>query len=199
MKDAKKNVHYINNKDFSLAVVDYVEACNAAKENGKEVPIVPNYIAECFLKLCEGLSHKANFVRYTYREEMVMDGVENCLAAIRNYNVEAATRTGRPNAFAYFTQIAWYAFIRRIQREKKQQDIKLKYISEMGIEHFITEGSQEDAQQIGAFVEVLKDRIDKVKETDAKIKEYAQEKNLNYKKRRRVNVDSDLSEFLDLD
>ena len=80
------------------------------------------------------MSHKANFVRYTYREEMVMDAVENCLKAIENYNIDKATRTGKPNAFAYFTQIAWYAFLRRIEKEKKQQDIKMKYLSESGLE-----------------------------------------------------------------
>ena len=81
--------------------------------------MVPDYIAKCFLKICEGLSHKSNFVRYTYREEMVMDAVENCLNAVGNYNIEAATRKGKPNAFGYFTQISWFAFIRRIKKEKK--------------------------------------------------------------------------------
>jgi len=128
--EKKNKPHYVNNKEFSLAVVEYVKSKQDAIANGDPPPIVTDYIAECFLKIAEGLSHKSNFVRYTYREEMVMDAVENCLKAIENYNVEAATRTGTPNAFAYFTQIAWYAFLRRINREKKQQDIRLKYISE---------------------------------------------------------------------
>ena len=129
----KDKPHYVNNADFSMAVVDYVKSANDAKEKGFTKPIVTNYIARCFLKIAEGLSHKANFVRYTYREEMVMDAVENCLKAIENYNLETATRTGKPNAFAYFTQISWYAFLRRIQKEKKQQDIKMKYLSETGL------------------------------------------------------------------
>ena len=94
--------------------------------------MLPITLHDVFLKIAEGLSHKANFVRYTYREEMVMDAVENCLKAIENYNLETATRTGKPNAFAYFTQISWYAFLRRIQKEKKQQDIKIKYLTESG-------------------------------------------------------------------
>ena len=77
--------HYVNNRQFSYAVVDYVTEANAAKEDGTKNPIVPDYIAICFMKICEGLSHKPNFVRYTYRDEMVMDGVENCLKAIYNY------------------------------------------------------------------------------------------------------------------
>ena len=126
--------HYVNNKEFSQAVVDYVKTVREAREKGKDDPIVTDYIARCFLKISEGLSHKSNFVRYTYREEMVMDAVENCLNAIGNYNIEAATRKGKPNAFGYFTQICWFAFIRRIKKEKKQQDVKLKFLAEYGIE-----------------------------------------------------------------
>ena len=119
---AKKKPHYINNKEFSLAVVEYVKTVNEAKEKGNPQPKVTDYIATCFIKIAEGLSHRPNFVRYTYREEMVMDGVENCLRAIMNYKIETATRTGNPNAFSYFTQIVYFAFIRRIAKEKKQQD-----------------------------------------------------------------------------
>ena len=133
----KRSIHYVNNADFSQAVVNYVMAANTAKKENNNVPNVPDYIAQCFLKIAEGLSHKSNFIRYTYREEMVMDGVENCLKAISNYNIEAATRTGKPNAFAYFTQIIWFAFLRRIAKEKKQQDIKIKYINNSGIEEFL--------------------------------------------------------------
>ena len=119
--------HYVNNKEFSLAVVDYCESAEKArKQKSKNIPIVPDYIAECFLKIAEGLSHKSNFIRYTYREEMVMDAVENCLKAIKNYDIKTATRTGTPNAFAYFTQISWYAFLRRIEKEKRQQDSFLR-------------------------------------------------------------------------
>ena len=86
---AKKNkAHYINNIEFSLAVVEYVKSATAAKEKNKSVPVVPDYIARCFIKIAEGLSHRPNFVRYTYREEMVMDAVENCLRAINNYNID---------------------------------------------------------------------------------------------------------------
>src|SRR5210317_1515567 len=133
----KDSVHYVNNAQFSQAVVDYVMQVNEAKSKSKPQPIIPDYIAQCFLRIAEGLSHKHNFIRYTYREEMVMDAVENCLKAIYNYNLEHATRTGKPNAFAYFTQITWYAFLRRISKEKKQQDIKMKFLSHASIEDFI--------------------------------------------------------------
>lgn len=175
----REGVHYVNNKEFSQAVVDYVKSVKAAQLNNVEVPRITEYIGRCFLRIAEGLSHKPNFIRYTYREEMVMDGVENCIKAIMNYNVEAATRTGNPNAFAYFTQICYYAFIRRIMKEKKQQDIKFRYIEHAGIENFLT-NPQEEMKGANAmlggiengFIDVLKKRIDKVKTTDKAIKEF---------------------------
>ena len=188
----KENVHYVNNADFSNAVVEYVQSANEAKADNKTVPIIPNYIAECFLRISEGLSHKSNFIRYTYREEMVMDAVENCLKAIHNYDLSTATRTGRPNAFAYFTQIAWYAFLRRIAKEKKQQDIKLSFLENFNIEHLV--GDDGDLQQAEFVVESLRQRIERVKESDRQIKDYAKEEK---KKRRTRSVDSDLSEFLE--
>ena len=190
----KDKPHYVNNAQFSQAVVDYVTTVNEARDAGKELPKVPDYIASCFLKICEGLSHKANFVRYTYREEMVMDAVENCLKAIENYNLEAATRTGKPNAFAYFTQISWYAFLRRIEKEKKQQDIKMKYINQSGIENFLDNelGDEQSAQVAQAFVDQLRIRIDEVKEKDAEWKDIVKKE----LKKRTVKADSDLSDFI---
>ena len=191
----RKSIHYVNNADFSQAVVDYVTEVRQAKQSNAVLPIVPDYIAQCFLRIAEGLSHKSNFIRYTYREEMVMDAVENCLKAIENYNLEAATRTGKPNAFAYFTQITWYAFLRRIAKEKKQQDIKLKYLTKSGIENFIDNELGDDMSQqvVGAFVDTLRDRIEKVKHTDSIIKEEVVKEK---KKRKSVKADSDLTEFL---
>tara|TARA_E500000331_G_C17262399_1_gene715821 strand:- start:2823 stop:3413 length:591 start_codon:yes stop_codon:yes gene_type:complete len=195
MMAKRQNAHYVNNADFSLAVVEYVKKAEAAKNKKIEVPKVTNYIASCFLKIAEGLSHKANFIRYTYREEMVMDAVENCLKAISNYNLEAATRTGKPNAFAYFTQITWFAFLRRIAKEKKQQDIKLKYLTQSGVENFISENENADntaSYVANSFVDVLKNRIDKIKVKDEKIKTITKQ----IKKKRKISVDSDLQEFM---
>ena len=186
--------HYVNNRDFSNAVVEYVTEANEAVEAGKDAPVVPNYIAECFLKICEGLSRKSNFVRYSYREEMVMDAVENCLKAIKNYNVENATRSGKPNAFGYFTQIAWFAFIRRIQKEKKQQDAKLRFIAEAGLDEFMIDADEDPAvaKAVQSFVDNLRRRIDDVKEKDQKFETY--KKKMTNK--RTVVADSDLSDFL---
>ena len=190
----KKSIHYVNNAEFSQAVVDYVGKLEECRKEQITLPKVPDYIAQCFLRIAEGLSHKANFIRYTYREEMVMDAVENCLKAISNYNLEAATRTGKPNAFAYFTQITWFAFLRRITKEKKQQDIKLKYLTKSGIESFIDVGDEAAAGDVAShFVDTLKDRIQRVRNADTEIKEIVKKER---KRRRTKTADSDLSEFM---
>ena len=179
----KDKPHYVNNREFSEAVMDYAIEARDCRQKEKKVPTVPDYIAKCFIRISEGLSHRPNFVRYTYRDEMVMDAVENCLRAIRNYKIETTTRTGNPNAFSYFTQICFFAFIRRITKEKKQQDIKLKFIERMGIEEFMDMGM--DSQAAGdaqAYVDTLKSRIDTIKVKDEAIKKFAKEEKAAAKK-----------------
>lgn len=173
--------HYVNNRQFSYAVVDYVTEANAAKAKGDKNPIVPDYIAMCFMKICEGLSHKPNFVRYTYRDEMVMDGVENCLKAIYNYRIDASTRTGKPNAFSYFTQIAYFAFIRRIVKEKKQADIKFKFMEQANIEEFVS-SIDINSPIDQSFLDTLREKISKIKEVDTQIKEFEKEEKVKVKK-----------------
>lgn len=123
-----KNTHYVNNKDFLKVLVDYKEKCKDAKSNGKAKPPIPNYIGECFLKIAEGYSHRPNFINYTYREEMVSDGIENCLMYFENFDPAKSS-----NPFAYFTQIIHYAFLRRIDKEKKQLYVKYKSTQQIGI------------------------------------------------------------------
>lgn len=172
----KEKPHYVNNREFSYAVVDYVKAVNDAIAKDEVPPKVTDYIATCFMKISEGLSHRPNFVRYTYRDEMVMDAVENCLRAIRNYKIETATRTGNPNAFSYFTQICFFAFIRRITKEKKQQDIKHRFIERMGVEDFMDMGMDaQAANDTRAYVDQLKSRIDVIKTKDEAVKQFAKE------------------------
>jgi hypothetical protein len=113
--------HYINNADFLQALIDYKEQCSAAESENKPAPAIPNYIGECFMKIADGLSHKPNFINYTYRDEMISDGIENCLMYFNNFDP-----TKSKNPFAYFTQIIYYAFLRRIQKEKKQLYVKYK-------------------------------------------------------------------------
>lgn len=112
----KPKRHYVNNKDFYEAIVVY-----KAKLRENPNTIVPNYIGECIVAICNKLSTKPNFIGYSFRDEMIGDGIENCIASVDGFDPEKSS-----NPFAYFTQIAWNAFIRRIAKEKKQQYIKHK-------------------------------------------------------------------------
>merc|ERR1712078_761039 len=98
---------------------EYKLLCEKAEKKGKERPPVTNYIGGCFLKIANHLSYRPNFINYTFRDDMISDGIENCLQYLGNFNPEKSK-----NPFAYFTQIIYYAFIRRIQKEKKQVVIK---------------------------------------------------------------------------
>jgi hypothetical protein len=123
-----KQKHYINNADFLKALVDYKEASIKAKKDNTPMPPIPNYIGECFMKIAEGLSHKPNFINYTYRDEMMADGIENCLQYFDNFDPAKSK-----NPFAYFTQVIYFAFLRRISKEKKQTYVKYKATEQFGI------------------------------------------------------------------
>jgi hypothetical protein len=123
-----KKKQYVNNADFLAALVKYKDDCDLAKKENRKEPSIPNYIGECFMKIAEGLSHKPNFINYPHREEMVSDGIENCLMYFKNFDPEKSK-----NPFAYFTQVIYYAFLRRIQKEKKQLYIKYKATEQYGI------------------------------------------------------------------
>ena len=125
----KTNTHYVYNKKFLEALKEWREKCEDAEQTGDEKPLISNYIGECFLKIANGLSYKPNFINYTYRQEMISDGIENCLQYIHNFNPEKSK-----NPFAYFTQIIYYAFLRRIQKEKKQLEIKGKILERSGFD-----------------------------------------------------------------
>ena len=120
--------HYINNKDFLKEMISYRQAIRKAKRQGLSKPQIPRYVAECFMKIAENLSHKPNFLSYTFRDEMVADAIENCVMYVDNFDPSKSS-----NPFAYFTQIVYYAFLRRIQKEKKQLYVKYKSTENAGI------------------------------------------------------------------
>ena len=120
--------HYVNNADFLVALIQYKDDCIKAKTENLPDPKIPNYIGECFLKIAEHLSRKPNFISYTYRDEMISDGVENCIMYFRNFDPSKSK-----NPFAYFTQIIYYAFLRRIMKEKKQLYVKYKATQQFGL------------------------------------------------------------------
>ena len=125
----KKPEHYVNNKELLDALIIYKEKVEIAKQKGLPKPQITNYLGECFLKIATQYSYKPNFVNYMYREDMISDGIENCVQYIHNFNPEKSK-----NPFAYFTQIIHYAFLRRIQKEKRQMDIKTKIIERTGFD-----------------------------------------------------------------
>ena len=145
-KPKKKGVHYVDNKKFLEAMKDWREECREAEEIGEEKPRVSNYIGECFLKIANGLSFRPNFINYTYKQEMISDGIENCLQYIHNFNPEKSN-----NPFAYFTQIIYYAFIRRIQKEKKQTHVKHRLIEKQEFIPWVTNPHDDTPYQVTGF------------------------------------------------
>src|SRR5210317_1652782 len=146
MPTRERSEHYVNNKELLEALVVYRKKVETSykkkfgknlKEQPKEdrakkwegKPTITNYLGECFLKIATHLSYKPNFVNYMFREDMISDGIENCVQYIHNFDPEKSK-----NPFAYFTQIIHYAFLRRIQKEKKQLDIKTKIIEKTGFD-----------------------------------------------------------------
>ena len=150
----KAPAHYVDNKKFYDALVEHINAYNLAAAEGKEPPRVSNYIGECFLKIATHLSYKSNFINYTFKDDMISDGIENCLAAAHKFDPIRST-----NPFAYYTQITFFAFVRRIQKEKKQQVTKYKMIENMDIEMFLSQDpdSHEFANE---FLEYIRKQVD---------------------------------------
>ena len=152
-----RSTHYVNNKDFLAALKVFKRAWNKAKREKTESPVIPEYLGECFLKIAEHLSYKPNFINYIFREEMICDGVENCVQYIQNFNPRKSE-----NPFAYFTQIIYYAFLRRIQKEKKQLYIKMKSIEQSGILEHIKEyetQDQDETEYKNAYIDYLQQNL----------------------------------------
>ena len=123
----KKSEHYVNNKELLAALIDYRAEVAVAKSKDLPKPRISNYLGSCFLKIATHLSYKPNFVNYMFKDDMVCDGIENCVQYINNFNPDKSK-----NPFAYFTQIIYYAFLRRIQKEKRQLEIKNKILTKSG-------------------------------------------------------------------
>jgi len=150
MKKTKNKPHYVDNKKFLQAMTEYRDKCNKAEEKGRKKPPVTNYIGECFLKIANHLSYRPNFINYTYRDDMISDGIENCLQYMSNFNPEKSS-----NPFAYFTQIIYYAFIRRIQKEKKQMQVKAKIIANAGVENMMDQLAGDDTHYQSQMLDFL--------------------------------------------
>ena len=164
----KKSEHYVNNKEFLAAMVEYKKLVDKAEKAGKKNPRVPDYVGECFLKIANHLSYRPNFINYTFRDDMISDGIENCLQYLKNFNPDKSN-----NPFAYFTQIIYYAFIRRIQKEKKQTNIKYKMIEQGGIDEFSVLPGDTNNDYKNQFLEFLrknKPSTEEPKKNEIKVK-----------------------------
>ena len=148
---AKNKPHYVDNKKFLQAMIEYRDKCKKAEEKNRKKPDVTNYIGECFLKIANHLSYRPNFINYTYRDDMISDGIENCLQYMNNFDPDKSD-----NPFAYFTQIIYYAFIRRIQKEKKQSNIKYRMIEQANIDEFAVLPGDTNNDYKNQFLEFLR-------------------------------------------
>lgn len=142
--------HYVNNADLLAELIKYRKQVEEAKNSGLDKPIVSNYIGECLLKIATHLSYKPNFINYSYREDMILDGVENCIQYIDNFDPSKSK-----NPFSYFTQIIWYAFLRRIAKEKKQSYIKGKLIQDLPYDAFEIQDQDEGSEFHNAYLDFM--------------------------------------------
>lgn len=165
--------HYVNNKSLYTEMVKYRQRYLESLENGEERPRIPEYVGLCIYKIATRLATKPNFYNYSYKDEMISDGIENCINYIHNFDPDKSK-----NPFAYFTQIIYYAFLRRIQKEKKQQYIKHKTLENSAIMNTLVDMSPEDSKQFNAVyltqeadkLQALVDKFEPVKETKQKKK-----------------------------
>jgi hypothetical protein len=146
MTKRKKSIHYVNNKEFLAALIQYKKEIKEAQERGDPKPRITNYLGECFLKIATHLSFKPNFVNYIFKDDMISDGIENCVQYIHNFDPEKSQ-----NPFAYFTQIIHYAFLRRIQREKRQLEIKNKILEKTGFDEVFCDDNSIDGENYSDY------------------------------------------------
>tara|TARA_B100001250_G_scaffold120866_1_gene102595 strand:- start:7 stop:585 length:579 start_codon:yes stop_codon:yes gene_type:complete len=184
MRKTTKKEHYVNNKEFLAAMVEYTKNVNRAKRNKQPKPPVTDYIGSCFLKIANHLSYRPNFINYTFRDDMISDGIENCLQYLDNFNPRKSN-----NPFAYFTQIIYYAFIRRIQKEKKQVTIKNRLITESNYDDMTLQPG-EDREFKNQFTEFLKKNMS-VDEQQKIADDLAKKK-----KKRKKKIKSSLNYFM---
>jgi len=156
------SAHYINNKEFLEKISAYREKRLEAEACGEPKPQVTNYIGECFVKIANHLAFKSNFVNYTFRDEMILDGIENCLTYMDNFDPAKSK-----NPFAYFTQITYYAFIRRIQKEKRQMETKFKYIKSLDIEQILAQGA-DGSEHSNEYLSYMRGIIEQLEADNAK-------------------------------
>jgi DNA-directed RNA polymerase specialized sigma24 family protein len=152
----KRSEHYVDNKEFLIAIVAYKQEVKDAEYLGKPKPRITNYLGECFLKIATHLSYKPNFVNYMFKDDMICDGIENCVQYINNFNSEKSS-----NPFAYFTQIIYFAFLRRIQKEKKQLEIRQKIIERSGYDEVFVADESDKSSEYNSIKDAVQYRLNR--------------------------------------
>ena len=142
--------HYVNNAEMLEAIKQYRADIEEANATGKDRPRIPEYLGECILKIATNLSRKANFINYSYRDDMILDGIENCMMCMHSFDPLKGS-----NPFSYFTQVIYFAFLRRIAKEKKQSYIRGKLIQEMAFESFEVQSHDDDADFKNAYMSFI--------------------------------------------
>ena len=152
----KRSEHYVNYKEFLAAIIVYKQSIKDAEAAGKPKPRITNYLGECFLKIATHLSYKPNFVNYMFKDDMICDGIENCVQYINNFDPEKSS-----NPFAYFTQIIHYAFLRRIQKEKKQLEIRQKIIERSGYDEVFVADESDRSSEYNQIKDAVQYRLNR--------------------------------------
>ena len=156
-KKSNEDAYYVDKSKFTEQVSIEAKTIREAKEKGTPIPPLSNYVSECIFKICTKLSYSQRFRNYTYIEEMVGDALLDCVAGVKNYDPTKQTRSGKPNAFGYFTQISWYAFVRRINLEKKNHEKTTRYKNSLTVGDVSCQqiGHEDDsaAQVLNAYID----------------------------------------------
>lgn len=173
--------HYVNNAQMLEYIKNYREQLLAARANSTEIPRIPEYLGECVLKIATGLSRKSNFINYSYKDDMILDGIENCIQCMHSFDPEKSS-----NPFSYFTQVIYFAFLRRIAKEKKQSYIKGKLIQDMAFDSFDLQGHDDDADFKNAYTAFIQANSNF---DDSFIK--------NKEKKKKEKLDQSLANFID--
>ena len=164
--------HYVNNAEMLESIKRYKADLKEARANGQEDPRIPEYLGECILKIATRLSHKHNFINHSYRDDMILDGIENCIQCMNSFDPEKSS-----NPFSYFTQVIYFAFLRRIAKEKKQSYIKGKLIQDMAFDTFALQDHDDDGEFKNAYATFMQahstfdDSFIKSKEKKKKVKD----------------------------
>lgn len=144
--------HYVDNGQFLEQMLERKRLVEEARAKGEPDPEITDYIAECVMEICRRLSYRPNFIGYSYRDEMVLDGIENCFKTLKAGNFDPEKSK---NPFAYFSQIAFYAFVARIIKEKKESYVKYLLVREAPFDQFDLQAQDEDTEYTNAYVEFL--------------------------------------------